>query len=116
MKRLKREVYKGGFFLFFIPFSLFALLSFSLLDDLLLWMKLLSFLALVLLLSIYIYLHLMQKILSEIESLHYYITKISQKKEYSSIYKAKYFIEFLAISVEIKDIIKRVSNREKKKK
>ena len=80
-----------------------------------LYIKLLLFTLVLLPLAFYLYKKTVDKLQDEILSFQNYIDKIDQK-DYEATFKAKYFQEFLLLSVSFKNIIKRLHNKDKKKK
>jgi len=80
-----------------------------------LYIRLLLFTLVLLPLAFYLYKKTVDKLQDEILSFQNYIDKIDQK-DYEATFKAKYFQEFLLLSVSFKNIIKRLHNKDKKKK
>ena len=80
-----------------------------------LYIKLLLFTLVLLPLAFYLYKKTVDTLQDEILSFQNYIDKIDQK-DYEATFKAKYFQEFLLLSVSFKNIIKRLHNKDKKKK
>jgi len=80
-----------------------------------LYIKLLLFTLILLPLTFYIYKKTVDKLHEEITTFQNYIDKIDQK-DYETTFKAKYFQDFLLLSVSLKNIIKRLHSKDKKKK
>ena len=128
MKQLKSEFLKSFFLFFVLPFSLFFtfvyLVLYSTLSELsisksvvdILFLELFGAFVLLVLLSYFFYSRFYKRVTFEIDTLEQYLFDISHKKEYTTPYKAHYYLDFLKISVTLKNIIKRVNNRDRKKK
>ena len=80
-----------------------------------LYIELLLFSFILLPLAFYFYKKTVDTLQEEIDSFQNYIDKIDQK-EYEATFKAKHFQEFLQLSVSLKNIIKRLYSKDKKKK
>lgn len=65
-------------------------------------------------LSIYLYTKVLTDIDSDLEQIKNYIHNISEHKDYSSTINIKNFTEFLQISLVLKNIVKRLNQKEKK--
>ena len=63
--------------------------------------------------AVYIYKRSIEPIFYDIETLKEYLVNISAKK-YTRVCKIKYYVEFLEISLILKNIVKRASQKEKK--
>ena len=55
-----------------------------------------------------------KKILDDLNELNHYVEDISQNKNYDAVIHIKNYIEFLQISIQLKNIIKRVYKKDKK--
>lgn len=65
-------------------------------------------------LSIYLYAKVLNNVNSDLEQIKNYIHDISEHKDYSSTVNIKNFTEFLQISLVLKNIVKRLNQKEKK--
>jgi signal transduction histidine kinase len=80
-----------------------------------LWIKLAVLFAVILLLAFYASKRMSARVLYDIEQLTNYLDEISNKN-YKAIIKTKYFYEFLQISLLLKNLVKKLSNRDKQKR
>lgn len=80
-----------------------------------LWIKLAILFLLILLLAFYASKRMSARVLYDIEQLTHYLDEISNKN-YKAIIKTKYFYEFLQISLMLKNLVKKLSNRDKQKR
>ena len=95
--------------------SYFAQHNLSLEDLNRLFTQLLFFTFLILPLAYYIYKKLVDRLDKEMSSFRKYLTKIEQK-DYEATFQARYFQEFLQLSLHFKNIVKRLHHKDKKKK
>lgn len=65
-------------------------------------------------LSIYLYTKVLSDVDSDLEQIKNYIHAISEHKDYTSTINIKNFTEFLQISLVLKNIVKRLNQKEKK--
>lgn len=79
-----------------------------------LWIKLTIAFIVMLGISFYITNLMSRRILHDIEQLKIYLEEVS-RKNYEAVVKIKYFHEFLEISLLLKNIIKRLNSKGKKK-
>jgi len=134
VKKLEREIYLkllvpilGSLSLFvFILYTLFheftldfllhkELSSTELMHQFYLVCMELGFLTFFLFLFIFYSVHKFKKsLLSDLDALSTYVEEISQKKNYKAIISIQHYIEFLYISIQLKNIIKRVYKKDKK--
>ncbi len=76
---------------------------------------LIAIVLIILLLMSYLYIKKLQHELEEdIGSLESYVVEISEKKNYEATLHIKYYLEFLSISITLKNIVKRLRQKEKK--
>jgi two-component system phosphate regulon sensor histidine kinase PhoR len=80
-----------------------------------LWIKLAVLFLVILLLAFYASKRMSERVLYDIEQLTHYLDEISNKN-YKAIIKTKYFYEFLQISLLLKNLVKKLSNRDKQKR
>lgn len=72
------------------------------------------FLLFVLALSVYLYSKLLHRLKYDLEQVREYLYDISENKDYNSTIKIDNFTEFLQISLVLKNIVKRLNQKEKK--
>ena len=80
-----------------------------------LWSKLAVVFLVILAIAFYISKNMSEKIVYDIEQITQYLDEISNKN-YKAIVKTKYFYEFLQISLLLKNLVKKLSSREKQKR
>jgi signal transduction histidine kinase len=80
-----------------------------------LWIKLAVLFFVILLIAFYASKRMSARVLYDIEQLTHYLDEISNKN-YKAIIKTKYFYEFLQISLLLKNLVKKLSNRDKQKR
>ena len=80
-----------------------------------LWSKLAIAFIIIVLIAFYISKKMSARVLYDIDQITNYLDEIS-KKNYKSIIKTKYFYEFLHISVILKNLVKKLNNRDKQKR
>ncbi len=80
-----------------------------------LWSKLSLAFIIVIFISFYISKKMSEKIFYDIEQITKYLDEISNKN-YKAVVKTKNFYEFLQISLMLKNLVKKLSNREKQKR
>jgi len=80
-----------------------------------LWVKLLFLFFLVILLAFYASKKMSEKIVYDIKQITNFLDEISNKN-YNAVVKTKYFYEFLQISLKLKNLVKKLSSREKQKR
>ncbi len=79
-----------------------------------LWLKLITAFVVIFLIAVYISKNMSQRIVYDINQITKYLDEISNKN-YKAVIKTKYFYEFLQISLMLKNLVKKLSNREKQK-
>lgn len=134
MKRVQKGIFFKILQVFTVVFTLLYILSYTLLhnymqeigttykiDESLLLSQLnaifilISIVFLILLLTSFFYIKKLQNELEEdIGSLENYVLEISEHKNYEATLHIKHYLEFLSISVTLKNIIKRLRQKEKK--
>lgn len=80
-----------------------------------LWSKLAIAFFIIILISFYISKMMSKRIVLDIDEITNYLDEISNKN-YNAIIKTRYFYEFLQISLLLKNLVKKLSNREKQKR
>lgn len=107
----KKIVYKNEPMYIRLSISLAKLME----DFYSLWMKLALLFLMILFLAFYASKRMSARVLYDIEQLTNYLDEISNKN-YKAIIKTKYFYEFLQISLLLKNLVKKLSNRDKQKR
>lgn len=79
-----------------------------------LWSKLITAFVIIFLIAFYISKKMSERIVYDINQITKYLDEISNKN-YKAVIKTKYFYEFLQISLMLKNLVKKLSNREKQK-
>ena len=79
-----------------------------------LWSKLITAFVVIFLIAFYISKKMSERIVYDINQITKYLDEISNKN-YKAVIKTKYFYEFLQISLMLKNLVKKLSNREKQK-
>jgi len=120
------QIFTKLFFTFVIAFLIFFVTTYSSLKLTIIqpaaidvynevWIKL-GIASIFILIIIYLTVKSMSyKLLEDVEHFQDYLEEISNKN-YQAIVKIKYFHEFLEMSLRLKNIIKRLTNKEKRKK
>lgn len=80
-----------------------------------LWSRLLLVFLFIMLIGFYISKQMSERIVYDIRQITRYLDEISNKN-YNAIIKTKYFYEFLQISLMLKNLVKKLSNRDKQKR
>jgi len=80
------------------------------------WLELVALFLMLFFIVFYVTSRLSKRIREEMENLNEYLHRISQKKDYAASFHVKHYLEFLTISIHLKNVIKRLYNRDKKKK
>jgi signal transduction histidine kinase len=107
----KKIVYKNKDIYIRLSMSLAQVMS----DFYSLWSKLALLFLAVLLIAFYASKKMSAKILYDIEQITNFLDEVSNKN-YNAIIKTKYFYEFLQISLMLKNLVKKLSSRDKKKR
>ncbi len=79
-----------------------------------LWSKLITAFVVIFLIAFYISKQMSERIVYDINQITKYLDEISNKN-YKAVIKTKYFYEFLQISLMLKNLVKKLSNRDKQK-
>ncbi|MBU0721374.1 HAMP domain-containing histidine kinase [bacterium] len=107
----KKGVYKDKNIYIRLSMSLGQIMS----DFYSLWSRLALVFFGIILISFYISKKMSERIVYDIEQITKYLDEISNKN-YKAVIKTKYFYEFLQISLMLKNLVKKLSNREKQKR
>jgi hypothetical protein len=114
MNKLQKDIVKT-FFIFFVVFSsVFNLLVYFLLGEDTPFFDLVSISFLLLLFTLLLSKKLSTKISSDVEALKEYASDMSEAKNYKAIIKVEHYLECLETSIYLKNIAKRLSQKEKK--
>jgi len=114
MKHLDKEIVKIFFISFFVSFFFFDLSLYIFLKESTPFL-LLAIITSVSFLFIYaVSLYLSRKVGKDMKALKNYTASISEAKEYKSSIKIEYYFEFLESAIYLKNIAKRLSQKEKK--
>jgi hypothetical protein len=136
MKRIDRDILVSVMVSFSFSFILFMILAYFRLETLFLdlsttksiskeiilksynsaWIELFTLFLALFLFVFYLTLRLSRRMYAEIENLNEYLNAISKKKDYSAVLQVEHYLEFLTTSLHLKNIIKRLYSRDKKKK
>ena len=107
----KKYSYRGKSVYIRLSMSLAQIMS----DFYSLWSKLALVLVAVVFLAFFASKNMSEKIVYDIEQITKFLDEISNKN-YNAIIKTKYFYEFLQISLMLKNLVKKLSSREKQKR
>ena len=80
-----------------------------------LWSRLIFLFLFIIIIAFYFTKKMSDRILYDIKQITAYLDEVSNKN-YKAILKTKYFFEFLQISLILKNLVKKLSNRDKKKR
>jgi len=80
------------------------------------WMKIILFSSVLMGIFIYVLHKTKKEIYEEIDALDEYLVTLSKEKDYHTVFKAQKYVEFLQVSIHLKNIVKRLKNRQKKVK
>ncbi|MBU1659620.1 HAMP domain-containing histidine kinase [bacterium] len=107
----KKSVYRGEKIYIRLSMSLGQIMH----DFYDLWYKLVLASVFIVLIAFYISKKMSEKIVYDIEQITKFLDEISNKN-YNAVVKTKYFYEFLQISLLLKNLVKKLSNRDKQKR
>lgn len=107
----KKSVHKGKDIYIRLSMNLGELME----DFYSLWVKLVIIFIFILVIAFYISKKMSAQIVFDIEQITKYLNEISNKN-YNAVIKTKYFYEFLQISLMLKNLVKKLSNRDKQKR
>jgi len=107
----KKSLYRGEKVYIRLSMSLGKIMS----DFYSLWSKLVLAFIVIVLIAFYISKAMSQRIVYDIEQITKYLDEISNKN-YKAVIKTEYFYEFLQISLMLKNLVKKLSNRDKQKR
>ena len=117
MKEIKKEIFMKIILLFFLSLILvFLTVVFLFIDCIsgLIVLKLAIALFVILLSFVFFLRKIEKKFYEDIESIHTYLYEISKNKNYGAIIKIQHYIEFLQVSLLLKDVVKRLYKKDKK--
>jgi len=80
----------------------------------LVWFEIFMLFVSLLLISAYILKYVQKKVYEDLSSITRYIYEISENKNYECTLKIQHYLEFLQIAVSLKNIAKRLSQKDKK--
>ena len=107
----KKTTYKGEKIYIRLSMNLGKIMS----DFYSLWSKLALAFVVIVMISFYISKEMSQRIVYDIEQITKYLDEMSNKN-YKAVIKTEYFYEFLQISLMLKNLVKKLSNRDKQKR
>ncbi len=107
----KKYIYRGNKIYIRLSMSLAQVMS----DFYSLWSKLGLVFTFAILIAFYASKNMSEKIVYDIEQITKFLDEISNKN-YNAIVKTKYFYEFLQISLMLKNLVKKLSSRDKQKR
>ena len=136
MRKLEKDIYKKLLIIFTILWTLMLItiyisLKYFLFENLetafenqnvlfsmyeTIWMKLILFSFVLMGIFIYVLHKTRNKIYEELHALNEYLISISQKKDYYTVFKAQKYVEFLQVALHLKNIVKRLEQKQKKVK
>jgi len=108
---VKKFSYRGNDIYIRLSMSLTQLMS----DFYSLWYKLIIVFAIAILIAFYASKRMRTRIIHDINQITNFLDEVSNKN-YNAIIKPKYFYEFLQISIMLKNLIKKLSSRDKQKR
>lgn len=134
MKKLKHDIFLKTILIFLIAFILLFLISYAISKHFILslvlsephmieqtieafnlvWLKISLVFFVLMLITYFILKSLRNKVYEDLDSLSEYLYEISENKNYEKSVKIKHYIEFLQIAVGLKNIIKRLAQKDKK--
>jgi len=134
LKKLEKDIFKKVLILFIGVFFILYIVSYALFKSFILelseekayslekninefnfiWMEVGSLFVVLLLVVLYVLRGTLKEILYDINELIEYTKEISQNKNYEAVHHVKHYIEFLHISAQMKNIIKRLHKKDKK--
>lgn len=134
MKKLKNDIFLKTILIFLIVFVILFFISYAISKHFILslvlsephqieqtieafnivWLKISLVFFVLMMIAYFILKSLRNKIYEDLDSLSAYLYEISQNKNYEKSVKIKHYIEFLQITVSLKNIIKRLAQKDKK--
>ncbi len=134
MKELEKDIFIKVITIFLVILFIIFIISYALLKNFLLdlalskalnsselissfdtiWFEITALFLLSILLAIYLLKRALSKLSDDVNELRSYIEDISHKKRYDATLEIKHYLEFLHISISLKNIIKRLHKKDKK--
>jgi hypothetical protein len=114
MKSLRKDIKRSFMMTFLLSFLLFDTALYIVLEDKTPFLFMLGLTLLLLLAVYYVADRFSKKINSDVAALNAYAKDISEHKKYRSSIKIEYFLEILESAIYLKNIAKRLSQKEKK--
>ena len=134
MKKLKNDIFFKTILIFIGVFFLLFLISYGLSKHFILsltlsephlieeileafnlvWLKISLVFFVLMILTYFILKHLRNRVYEDLDAVSEYIYEISENKNYEKTLKIKYYLEFLQIAVGLKNMTKRLAQKDKK--
>lgn len=134
MKKLKNDIFFKTILIFIGVFFLLFLISYGLSKHFILsltlsephlieeileafnlvWLKISLVFFVLMILTYFILKHLRNRVYEDLDAVSEYIYEISENKNYEKTLKIKYYLEFLQIAVGLKNMTKRLVQKDKK--
>lgn len=134
MKKLKNDIFFKTILIFIGVFFLLFLISYGLSKHFILsltlsephlieeileafnlvWLKISLVFFVLMILTYFILKHLRDRVYEDLDAVSEYIYEISENKNYEKTLKIKYYLEFLQIAVGLKNMTKRLAQKDKK--
>ncbi|CAI6145782.1 MAG: hypothetical protein SPLUMA2_SPLUMAMAG2_01296 [uncultured Sulfurimonas sp.] len=134
MKNLKNDIFFKTILIFIGVFFLLFLISYGLSKHFILsltlsephlieeileafnlvWLKISLVFFVLMILTYFILKHLRDRVYEDLDAVSEYIYEISENKNYEKTLKIKYYLEFLQIAVGLKNMTKRLAQKDKK--
>ena len=134
MKELEKDIFIKVVTIFLVILFVVFVISYALLKNFLLdlslsktlnsselissfntvWFEITVLFVLSIILAIYLLKRVLSKLSDDLNELKSYIENISHKKSYDATLEIKHYLEFLHISISLKNIIKRLHKKDKK--
>ena len=134
MKKLKNDIFFKTILIFIGVFFLLFLISYGLSKHFILsltlsephlieeileafnlvWLKISLVFFVLMILTYFILKHLRNRVYEDLDAVSEYIYEISENKNYEKTLKIKYYLEFLQIAIGLKNMVKRLVQKDKK--
>ena len=134
MKKLNNDIFLKTIWIFLITFVLLFLISYAISKHFILslalgephmieqtieafnlvWLKISLVFLVLMIIAYYVLRSLKNKVYEDLDSISQYLYEVSENKNYEKSVKIKHYIEFLQIAVALKNIIKRLAQKDKK--
>jgi len=102
------------YFILSLPLNNPELISQAIVDFNFVWLKIFFVFVFLLFVSAFILTYVQKKVYADLESIIKYIHEISENKNYEHTFKIQHYLEFLQIAIGLKNIAKRLSQKDKK--